>query len=222
MAIKILLAEDHTIVREGLRAIIEKEPEMEVIGEAQDGLKVIWQAVELKPDVVIMDINMPGVNGIEATRRIKAKMSDVKVLALSVHYKSEYVLDMLDAGVSGYLLKDCFCTELIEAIERVVKGESYLSPKITSIVLDDRKNKDSLPDIVLNENEKKLVRFLANGKSAKEIADEDKANVKTIEARRRRIMKKLEIDNLAGLVMYAIREGLRVCSFNCVNGLNDS
>ena len=208
MAIKILLAEDHAIVREGLRAMIEKESDMEVVGEAEDGLKVVQQATELNPDVVIMDISMPGMNGIEATRQIKATMSNIKVLALSVHDKREYVLDMLDAGVSGYLLKDCVCSELIQAIHRVKKGESYLRPKIATIVLDERHDKDHLSDVVLNEREQKLLRLLTSGKSAKEIAEQNNANVKTIEAQRRRIMKKIEAENLADLIKYAIREDL--------------
>ncbi len=211
MAIRIILAEDHAIVREGLRALIEKESNMEVIGEAEDGLKAVQQAQELNPDVVLMDVSMPGMNGIEATRQIKANMSNIKVLALSVHDKREYVLDMLDAGVSGYLLKDCVCSELIKAICRVMKDESYLSPKIAAIVLNERDNKNHQSEVVLNEREQKLLRFLAGGKSAKEIAEQYSANVKTIEAQRRRIMKKLEIENLAGLVKYAIREGLISC-----------
>ena len=211
MAIKILLAEDHAIVREGLRAMIEKESDMEIIGEAEDGLKVVQQAQELNPEVVIMDVSMPGMNGIEATRQIKANMSNIKVLALSVHDKREYVLDMLDAGVSGYLLKDCVCSELIQAIRRVMKGESYLSPKITAIVLKDRNIENYPPEVALNEREQKLLRLLASGKSAKEIAEQNNANVKTIEAQRRRIMKKLKIGNLAELVKYAIREGLVSC-----------
>ncbi len=208
MATRILLAEDHAIIREGLRAMIEKESDMEVVGEAEDGLKAVQQARELNPDIVIMDVSMPGMNGIDATCQIKTDMSNIKVLALSVHDKREYVLDMLDAGVSGYLLKDCVCSELIQAIRRVMKGESYLSPKIATIVLDERSDKNHLSDVVLNEREQKLLRLLASGKSVREIAEKSNANVKTIEAQRRRIMKKLEIDNFADLIKYAIREGL--------------
>lgn len=208
MAVKILLAEDHTIVREGLRAMIEKESDMEVVGEAKDGLRAVERAQELNPDVVIMDVTMPGTNGIEATRQIKADMSNINVLALSVHDKREYVLDMLDAGVSGYLLKDCVCSELIQAIRRVAKGESYLSPKIATIVLDERLNKTHESEVVINEHEQKLLRLLASGKSAKEIGEQNNANVKTIEAQRRRIMKKIKARNLADLIKYAIREGL--------------
>lgn len=211
MTIKILLAEDHAIVREGLCAMIEKESDMEVVGEAQDGLEAVQQAQELAPDIVIMDVSMPGMNGIVATRQIKATMSNIKVLALSVHDRREYVLDMLDAGVSGYLLKDCIGSELIRAIHRVMKGESYLSPKIATIVLDERNDKNHLSDVVLNEREQKLLKLLAEGKSAKEIAKQNNANIKTIEAQRRRIMKKLEIENMAGLVKYAIREGWVSC-----------
>ncbi len=211
MAIKIILAEDCTIVREGLRAMIEKESDMEVAGESEDGLKVIKQAQELNPDVVIMDVSMPGMNGIEATRQITATMSNIRVLALSVHDKREYVLDMLDAGASGYLLKDCVCAELIQAIRRVITGESYLSTQIATIVLEEHNNTNHTPDVVLNQREQKLLRLLADGKSVKEIAEQYNANVKTIEAQRRRIMKKIEADNLADLTKYAIREGLVSC-----------
>ena len=211
MAIKILLAEDHAIVREGLCAMIEKESDMEVVGEVEDGLEAVQQARKLNPDVIIMDVSMPGMNGIDATRQIKANMSNIKVLALSVHDKREYVTDMLDAGVSGYLLKDCVCSELIKAIRRVMKDESYLSPKIAAIVLDERQKEIAATETVLNQQEQKLLKLLAEGKSAKEIAEQYDANLKTIEAQRRRIMKKLEISNLAGLVKYAIREGLVSC-----------
>jgi DNA-binding NarL/FixJ family response regulator len=211
MAIKVLLAEDHAIVREGLCSMIEKESDMEVVGESSDGQEVVEQARQLHPDVVIMDVSMPKMNGIEATRQIKADMSDIKVLALSAHDNREYVTDMLDAGACGYLLKDCVCSELIKAIRRVMKDESYLSPKIAAIVLDERCRESRPTEIVLSEREKQLLHLLTEGKSAKDIAQQSNTNIKTIEAQRRRIKKKLGIDNLAGLVKYAIREKLISC-----------
>jgi DNA-binding NarL/FixJ family response regulator len=211
MVIKVLLAEDHAIVRQGLCSMIEKESDMEVVGQADDGREAVEQARQLHPDVVIMDVSMPKMNGIEATRQIKADMGGIKVLALSAHDNREYVTDMLDVGVSGYLLKDCVCSELIKAIRRVMKDESYLSPRIAAIVLDERYRGSRPPEIVLSEREKQLLRLLAEGKSAKGIAQQSNTNIKTIEAQRRRIKKKLGIDNLAGLVKYAIRERLISC-----------
>ncbi len=211
MVIKVLLAEDHAIVRQGLCSMIEKESDMEVVGQANDGREVVEQARQLHPDVVIMDVSMPKMNGIEATRQIKADMGGIKVLALSAHDNREYVTDMLDVGVSGYLLKDCICSELIKAIRRVMKDESYLSPRIAAIVLDERYRERMPPETALSEREKQLLCLLAEGKSAKGIAQQSNTNIKTIEAQRRRIKKKLGIDNLAGLVKYAIREKLVSC-----------
>jgi len=211
MAIKVLLAEDHAIVREGLCSMIEKESDMEVVGQADDGREVVEQVRRLHPDVVIMDVSMPKMNGVEATRQIKADMGDIKVLALSAHDNREYVTDMLDVGACGYLLKDCVCSELIKAIRRVMKDESYLSPRIAAIVLNERFRETMPPEIALSEREKQLLRLLAEGKSAKGIAQQSNTNIKTVEARRRRIKKKLGIDNLAGLVKYAIRERLVSC-----------
>lgn len=215
MAIKVLLAEDHAIVREGLCALIRKQSDMEVY-EAENGLQAIEQSQRIKPDVVIMDISMPSINGIEATQQIKANMSDVKVLALSVHDRREYVMGMIKAGVSGYLLKDCVCSELVQAIRKVMKNESYLSPKIAAIVLDEHKadntsKSESSADGGLKDYERQVIKLLAEGKSAREIAKQTSRNIKTIEAQRRRIMKKLKIDNYAELVKYAIREGLTSC-----------
>lgn len=215
MPIKVLLAEDHAIVREGLCALIRKQSDMEVY-EAENGLQAIEQSQRIKPDVVIMDISMPSINGIEATQQIKANINDVKVLALSVHDEREYVMGMIKAGVSGYLLKDCVCSELVQAIRKVMKNESYLSPKIAAIVLDEHKvdstsKSGNLADSGLKDYERQVVKLLAEGKSAREIAKQTGRNIKTIEAQRRRVMKKLKIDNYAELVKYAIREGLTSC-----------
>lgn len=141
MRTRVLLAEDHVVVREGFRALIEKQTDIEVVGEASNGQEVVELALELEPDVVLMDVGMPGMNGIEATRRIVAEMKNTKVLALSVHDDCEFVMGMVKAGVSGYLLKDCVFEDLVKAIRVVVAGESYLSPKIASIVLEDKTSK---------------------------------------------------------------------------------
>ena len=202
-----MLAEDHAIVRQGLRAMIEKESDMEVVGEAENGAKALALALTLKPEVIIMDVSMPEMNGIDATRQIKAVLKDTNIIALSVHDKREYVMDMIKEGVSGYLLKDCVSAELIEAIRRVMKNESYLSPRIAAIVLEEHNVKQP-PEVILKDQELDVLKLLAEGNSAKEIAKQKNINVKTVEAQRRRIMQKLKIKSFAELIKYAIRQGL--------------
>ncbi|MBW8035076.1 MAG: response regulator transcription factor [Planctomycetes bacterium] len=216
MTIRVIVAEDHAIVREGLCALIEREPDLEVVYEAQNGQQAVEQARQLKPDVVVMDVSMPDINGIEATRKIKIAMTDVQVLALSVHDKPEYVMDMIKMGASGYLLKDCVSSELVHAIRRVAANESYLSPKIASIVINEHLGKqqsssDRRANVVLKDDELDILKRLVEGETAGQIADHYKVTVKAIEARRRRILSKLNIDNFADLVKYAIREGLTSC-----------
>lgn len=210
--ISVVLAEDHAIIREGLRALIEKESDMEVIGEAENGLQAVQQARQLRPDIVIMDVSMPELNGIEATRQIKAAGGNTRVVALSVHDKPEYVMDMIKAGASGYLLKDCVSSELVHAIRRVAVNESYLSPKIAAIVINEHNEKLSSSNrranVALKNHEIDVLKLLVEGKTASQIAVQYNITVKAIEAKRRRILNKLDIDNFADLVKYAIREGL--------------
>jgi DNA-binding NarL/FixJ family response regulator len=137
MNIKVLLVDDHAIIREGLRSLLEKQPEMEVIADTDDGRKARELVRELSPEIVIMDITMPGLNGIEATRQITAEFPDVKVIALSIHSKRRYVADMLSAGATGYILKECLFDELVQAIKAVAAGGRYLSPRITDLVVSD-------------------------------------------------------------------------------------
>jgi DNA-binding NarL/FixJ family response regulator len=213
MATKILIADNHGILRQGISALIEKHSDMEVVGQADNGLTVVELARELQPDVVLMDVSMPKLNGIEATRQIKSELPDIKVLALSVHAKREFVLDMVRAGVSGYMLKECVFDDLVHAIEVIVAGQSYLSPQIATIVLEGI-TKDSVFGIVdsdskaLTPRENQILQLLTEGNSAKQIASQLGLSVKTVEATRRQIMEKTEVDNLADLTKYAIREGL--------------
>lgn len=213
MSIKILLAEDQVVMREGLRSLIDQQADMEVVGEADDGKVAVDLARKLQPDVIIMDVVMPNMNGIEATRLIKAKMPDVKTIALTVYDNREYVMGMVRAGISGYLLKDCAFDELLRAIRIVVQNKSYLSPDITAVLLDAQADEQTTSGYsgdraALSERDIQIIKLLAEGKSAREIAVKYNLSIKTVEGRRRRIMKKLNIDSLAELVKYAIQKEL--------------
>ena len=212
MKIRVLLVDDHAIIREGLRSLLEKQPEMEVVADTDDGRKAFEFVRELLPDIIIMDITMRGLNGIEATRRIIAEFPAVKVIALSIHSKRRYVADMLSAGASGYILKECLFDELVQAIKAVVAGGRYLSPKITDVVVSDyvkhlSATADS-PFEALKTREREVLQLVAEGKSTKQIALDLHVSTKTIEANRRQIMEKLDIHSVAELTKYAVREGL--------------
>ncbi len=215
MSIKILVADNHGILRQGIHALIERRSDsnMEVVGQAENGLTAVEMTRKLRPDVVLMDVTMPELNGIEATRQIKSELPEIKVLALSVYAKKEFVLDMVKAGASGYMLKECVLDDLVRAINTVVAGQPYLSPQIAGIILDVI-TKDSIFATAgrscetLTPKERQLLQFLAEGKSAKQIALQLGLSIKTIEGNRRQIMEKIEIDNIADLTKYAIRQGL--------------
>ncbi len=212
MRIKVLLADDHKILREGLIALLKKQRDIELIGEAEDGQEAVRKTLELKPDVVIMDIGMPELNGIEATRQIKAAIPDIKVIALSIHSDKRFVTGMLKAGALGYLLKDSAFKELVQAINTVNDNKTYIGSGITDIIVKDylqQLNKGtSTPDSPLSERENEVLRLLAEGNNAKEIASLLNVSPKTVETHRQHIMEKLNIHNLVDLVKYAIQTGL--------------
>jgi len=212
MSIRIILADDHRIVREGLRSLLEGQPDMEVVAEAEDGQEAVQLVRELVPDVVIMDVTMPGVNGIMAAHQVMAGYPDVKVIALSMHADKRFVMKMLDAGAAGYLLKDCAFEELARAIKAVIAGNTYLSPEVTGVVIDAYRHRWVEPDPtdkpILSRRELEVVELIVADKSTKEIAAALKVTNKTIETHRRHVMKKLGVDSIAGITLWAIQEGL--------------
>ena len=212
MSIRVLLSDDHRIVREGLRTLLEKEPDLEVVGEAEDGHSTVELARKLRPQVVVMDITMPGLNGIEATRRITEEVPAVKVLALSMHVDARFVERILKVGATGYLPKDCASKELTRAIRTVSANQTYLSPTIADIVRRDYLRQGSKADSsvfsILTAREREVLQLLAEGKTTKDIAFRLGVSVKTIETYRQHIMAKLNLRSLAQITKYAIREGL--------------
>ena len=217
MSIHILLVDDHEIVRYGLRCLIEEQPDMEIVGEAENGRVAIDLARRLKPNVVIMDISMPELNGFEATRQIRREIPETKIIVLSMHHKRQFVIDMLKAGVSGYILKTKVHDDLIRAIKAAVADEVYLSSRITGIVANDYVSNvsasDQSPFAVLTPREREVLQLISEGKSTKESALRLYVSVKTIESTRRQIMHKLNIHNIADLTKYAINEGITSLDF---------
>ena len=212
MKIKILLVDDHQILRDGIRSILRGHQDIEVVGEASDGRTAIKLVDELKPDVVIMDISMPDVNGIDATKRIKEKHPDVKIIALSMHHDRQFLLEIFRAGASGYLIKDSAFDELEHAIRFIIDGKRYINPQIASLLIDSIIKQTPTPShhglSLLTEREKQVLQLIADGKSTKEIAAELKVSTKTVESHRRQVMGKLNIKSVAELTKFAIREGL--------------
>jgi len=209
---KVLIADDHTIMRKDLISILKNEVDVQVIGEAQDGREAVEKTHHLNPDIVIMDITMPNLNGIEATRQIKKEFPDVDVLILTMHTTAEYILQILHAGASGYLVKQTADTELISAIHAVAKGESYLSSSVSKKVINEIIQKDGKISEVngsdkLTNRELEILQLIAEGKSNRKIAEMLYLSVKTVETHKTHITEKLNIHSTAELTKYAIRKG---------------
>jgi DNA-binding NarL/FixJ family response regulator len=209
--IRVLLAEDHTLVRAGIRALLDSFDEITVVGEASDGREAARQARELQPDVILMDIAMPGLNGLEATSRIARTCPGTRVLILTMHSNEEYVVQALRAGASGYLVKEAATGELHRAISSVARGQTYLSPSISRCTVerlmeDERTSVSSLDQLTPRQRE--ILQLLAEGRSTRDIAALLSVSVKTVETHRARLMERLDIRDIPGLVRIAIREGL--------------
>ncbi len=211
--IRVLLADDHAIVREGVRRILMAEPDIEVVAEADDGLGAVEQAKKLKPDVAVLDISMPGINGIEATKQIRAALPNTHTLALTMHSDDSYVFQVLKAGASGYVLKRAAATDLVQAIRAARRGEAFLYPAVAKAVVADylkrlesgegRETYDGLTD-----REKEILTLVADGATNQEIAQKLFISVKTVQTHRAHIMEKLNLHDRTMLVRYAIRKGL--------------
>jgi len=206
--IRILLADDHALVRQGFRMILEAQPDMEIVGQAGNGREAVELAEKLRPDVVVMDVAMPELNGTEATRRLAASTPRTRVLALSMHKDSVYVREILRAGARGYLLKDSGDTDLVAAVRAVAKGEGYISPAVSDAVLSDYRKHVTDPLDLLTGREREVLQSIAEGKTNKEIATALNLSVYTVEAHRGRIMEKLNLHSTGELVRFALRNGL--------------
>lgn len=211
--IRIVLGDDHTLVRQGLRKILEEQPEWTVVAEASDGREAVHQTLALQPDVVVLDIGMPLLNGIEATRQIARRFANVHILILSMHSEEAYITQAMKAGARGYLLKDSADTELIQAVAAVAAGKSFFSPAVAKVMLDDYVRHLEEKGIVdrfesLSEREREIFQLVAEAHSNKEIADLLSLSPATVETHRAHILQKLDVHNIAELVLYAVRRGI--------------
>ena len=210
---RILLADDHTLMRHGLRKIIEEQPDWEVVAETGDGREAVRLALELKPDVAVLDVAMPLLNGIEATRQIARRAPPVRILILSMYSDESYIVQALRAGAHGYLLKDSADVDLIRAVTVVRQGKSFFSPVVAKVMLDDYVRRLADKGITdrfdsLSEREREIFQLIAEGRSNKEIADLINLSVSTVETHRAHIMEKLDVHNTAEIVLYAVRKGV--------------
>lgn len=209
MAIRLVLADDHAMFREGLRVLLEREQDMVVVAEAEDGLSAVARAVEEKPDVVVLDLNLPGIKGTEAAKLILENTKDVEVVILTMHNDRQYVVEALRLGVKSFILKDWAFEELITAVRAVHKKSSYLSPQLSDIIISGLADASQTSSRHrLTHREAQAYRMLAEGKNCKEIGYDLNISVKTAEAYRLKVMKKLGVANIAQLVNYAVRDGI--------------
>lgn len=211
--LRILIGDDHTLVRQGLRKILEEQPGWQVVAETGDGRQVVKETLSLQPDVAILDIGMPLLTGIEATRQIVRRLPNIGVLILSMHADEAYITQALQAGARGYLLKDSADTDLIRAVGAVAAGKSFFSPAVASVMLDDYVRHLADKGIVdrydsLSEREREIFQLVAEGHSNKEIADLLSVSPTTVETHRAHILQKLDVHNTAELVLYAVRKGV--------------
>ncbi|MCC9076427.1 response regulator transcription factor [Litorilinea aerophila] len=210
--IRILLAEDHTIVRKGIRLLLDREPSFEVVGEAENGREAVEMAEQLRPDIILMDHTMPLLNGLEALRQIKKRLPEIRVIILTMHTNEEYIFQFLQAGAAGYLVKQTAPTDLVEAIRAVHGGQSFLSPAISRTVIEEyvRHAAPTKTDnlATLTEREREVLQLLAEGYSANEIATQLHISVKTVGVHRMNIMQKLEINSMTELIKFALRKGI--------------
>jgi two-component system, NarL family, response regulator NreC len=206
--IRVLLADDHKMVRQGFRLILLSQDDMEVVGEAGNGREAIELAKALSPDVIIMDVTMPELNGIEATRRIRDVSPYIRVLALSVHRESVYVREIIRAGAEGYLLKESADEELLAAVRALARGQSYLSPEVSGAILKDYRKHAANPLDLLSAREREVLQLIAEGKTNKEIAGLLQLSIYTVDGHRTRIMDKLDLHSAGELVRFAMRQGL--------------
>ena len=211
--LRILLGDDHTVVRQGLRKILEDHDEWEVVGEAADGRDVVRLALQLQPDVAVLDIGMPLLSGLEATRQILRRLPDMGILILSMHSEEAFITRALQAGARGYLLKDSADTDLIRGVTAVAAGKSFFSPAVAKVMLDDYLRHLASKGIVdryeaLSEREREIFQLIAEGRSNKEVADLLSISVATVETHRAHILQKLDIHSTAELVLYAVRRGV--------------
>jgi two-component system, NarL family, response regulator NreC len=211
MSIKILIVDDHQLFREGLINLLSDSSEIEVIAQAENGKEAIKKARKFNPDIIIMDIGMPVMNGVEATEILKKELSDIKVIAISMYSDKHFIKGMLEAGASGYLLKSCTYNQLIEAINAVYSGKKYLSDKITEVIIHDYLGKEEkIPnnDPKLSERESEILKLFAEGKTSREISELLFISVKTVGTHKQNILEKLELKTTTDLVKYALKKGI--------------
>ena len=211
--IKVLLADDHFLVRQGLRTSLSEYPQIEIVGEASNGREAVDKAQRLAPDVVLMDINMPDMNGLEATAALRKRGSGARVLALTVHNNKQYILQIIRSGAQGYVLKDTSPDELVRGIQAVQNGEAFFSPSVSGVVLqllrdENRASARNSENVPLTPREAQIVKLVATGKTNKEIASELNVNVRTVETQRYQLMRRINVRNAAELTRFAIERGL--------------